>query len=128
MRALIDTSVFLWSISDSDKLSDKARRFIADLENEILLSVASLWEIAIKTSLGKLELMLPFERLIPQQLEQNAITVLPIEIRHLSAIIDLAFYHRDPFDRLIIAQGLAEHLPVITKDAAFGLYPIQVIW
>jgi PIN domain nuclease of toxin-antitoxin system len=128
MRALIDTSVFLWSISDSDKLSDKARRFIADLENEILLSVASLWEIAIKTSLGKLELMLPFERLIPQQLEQNAITVLPIEIGHLSAVIDLTFHHRDPFDRLIIAQGLAEQLPVITKDAAFGQYPIQVIW
>jgi len=128
MRALIDTSVFLWSISDSDKLSNKARRFITDLENELLISVASLWEIAIKTSIGKLELMRPFERLIPHQLEQNAISVLPIEIRHLTAVIDLTFHHRDPFDRLIIAQGLAEELPVISKDAAFGQYPIQVIW
>jgi PIN domain nuclease of toxin-antitoxin system len=128
MRALIDTSTFLWSISDSNKLSDKARRVIADLENDILLSVASLWEIAIKTSLGKLELLLPFNRLIPEQLEQNTITVLPIEVSHLSGIIDLPFYHRDPFDRLIIAQSLAEQLPVITKDAAFSQYPIQLIW
>lgn len=128
MRALIDTSTFLWSISDSDKLSDIARRFIADLENDILLSVASLWEIAIKTSLGKLELLLPFNRLIPEQLEQNAIAVLPIEVSHLSGIIDLPFHHRDPFDRLIIAQSHAEQIPVITKDAAFSLYPIQLIW
>ena len=128
MRALIDTSTFLWSISDSDKLSANARQFIADLENDILLSAASLWEIAIKTSLGKLELLLPFNRLIPEQLEQNAITVLPVEVRHLSGIIDLPFHHRDPFDRLIIAQGLAEQLPVITKDAAFSQYPVQLIW
>jgi PIN domain nuclease of toxin-antitoxin system len=128
MRALIDTSTFLWFISDSDKLSRNARRFIADMENDLVLSVASLWEIAIKTSLGKLELLLPFSRLIPEQLEQNVITVLPIGVSHLSGIIDLPFHHRDPFDRLIIAQSLAEQLPVITKDAAFSQYPIQLIW
>jgi PIN domain nuclease of toxin-antitoxin system len=128
MRALIDTSAFLWSISDSDKLSDNARQVIADLENELFISVASLWEIAIKTSLGKLELLLPFDRLIPEQLEQNAINVLPIEVHHLSRIIGLPFHHRDPFDRLIIAQSLAEQLPGITKDAAFSQYPTQLIW
>lgn len=128
MRALIDTSTFLWSISDSDKLSDNARQFIADLENDIFLSMASLWEIAIKTSLGKLELLLPFNRFIPDQLEQNTITVLPIEVQHLSKIIDLPFHHRDPFDRLIIAQSLAEQLPVITKDGAFSQYSVQLIW
>jgi len=128
MRALIDTSAFLWSISDSDKLSDNARQVIADFESELFISVASLWEIAIKTSLGKLELLLPFDRLIPEQLEQNAIAVLPIEVHHLSRIIGLPFHHRDPFDRLIIAQSLAEQLPVITKDAAFSQYPIQLIW
>ena len=128
MRALIDTSTFLWFISDSDKLSDNARQFIANLENEIFISVASLWEIAIKTSLGKLELLLPFNQLIPEQLEQNAITVLPIEVHHLSGVIGLPFHHRDPFDRLIIAQGLAEQFPVITKDAAFGQYPVQLLW
>lgn len=128
MRALIDTSTFLWSISDSDRLSANARQCIADLENEIFLSVASLWEIAIKTSLGKLELLLPFNQLFPSQLEQNAITVLPIEIQHLSKTIDLPFHHRDPFDRLIIAQSLAEQMPVITKDTAFSQYSIQLIW
>ena len=92
MRALIDTSTFLWTISDNDKLSGNARRFIADMENEIFISVASLWEIAIKTSLGKLELLLPFNRLIPEQLEQNSITILPIEIQHLSKIIDLPLH------------------------------------
>ena len=128
MHALIDTSTFLWSISDSDKLSADARRCIADLDNELFLSIASLWEIAIKTSLGKLELLLPFSQLIPEQLEQNAITVLPIDMRHLSKIIDLPFHHRDPFDRLIIAQSFTEQLPVITRDAAFSQYPIQLIW
>jgi len=128
MRALIDTSVFLWTISGSDRLSDNARQFIANLENDILLSVASLWEIAIKTSLGKLELLLPFNQLIPGQLEQNAITVLPIELGHLSGVIALPFHHRDPFDRLIIAQGLTEQIPVITKDKAFSRYSVQLIW
>jgi PIN domain nuclease of toxin-antitoxin system len=128
MRALIDTSTFLWFISGSDKLSADARLHIADIENEIFLSVASLWEIAIKTSIGKLELLLPFDQLIPEHLEQNDITVLPIQIPHLFKVTNLAFHHRDPFDRLIIAQGLAEQLPVITNDAAFSQYPVQLIW
>lgn len=128
MRALIDTSTFLWFISGSEKLSVDARGYIADLDNEIFISVVSLWEIAIKTSLGKLELLLPFDRLISEHLEPNAITVLPIEKAHLFKVIDLAFYHRDPFDRMIIAQGLAEQLPVITSDAAFSRYPVQLIW
>jgi PIN domain nuclease of toxin-antitoxin system len=128
MRALLDTSTFLWSISDSEKLSLSAREVIADLENELFISTASLWEIAIKTSLGKLELLKPFDQLIPEQLEQNTISVMPITVQHLTRIIDLPFYHRDPFDRLIIAQSIAEDLPVITKDGAFGSYPIQLIW
>lgn len=128
MRALLDTSAFLWSISDSEKLSTNARQVIADLENEIFLSTASLWEIAIKTSLGKLALLQPFDQLIPAQMEQSAISVLPIEVQHLSKIIDLPFHHRDPFDRLIIAQSLYENLPVITKDAAFSRYSVQLIW
>jgi PIN domain nuclease of toxin-antitoxin system len=128
MRALIDTSVFLWTISGSDRLSDNAHQFIANLENDILLSVVSLWEIAIKTSLGKLELLLPFNQLIPEQLEQNAITVLPVELGHLSGVTELPFHHRDPFDRLIIAQGLTEQIPVITKDKAFSRYSVQLIW
>lgn len=128
MNALIDTSTFLWFISGSDRLSTDARQYIANLENEIFLSVVSLWEIAIKTSLGKLELLLPFDQLIPEHLEQNDIAILPIQIPHLFKVINLDFHHRDPFDRLIIAQGLVEQMPVITNDAAFNKYPVQLIW
>ncbi len=92
------------------------------------MSVASLWEIAIKTSLGKLELLQSFDKLIPAQLEENAIQILPIKLPHLSSFINLPFHHRDPFDRLIIAQSMAEELPVITSDTTFQKYPINVIW
>lgn len=101
---------------------------MADLDNELLLSAVSLWEIAIKTSLGKLELLKPFDQLIPAQLEENAIDMLPIKTEHLSSLVNLEFHHRDPFDRLIIAQGLTEQLPVITSDAMFRKYPVEVIW
>lgn len=127
MRVLIDTNIFLWFIAGSDRLSDSARRTIADIENELLLSVASLWEIAIKSSLGKLELLRPFDQLIPEQLEINEIDVLPIELSHLSRIINLPLHHRDPFDRLIIAQSIVENLPIITSDAKFQQYSVQVI-
>jgi PIN domain nuclease of toxin-antitoxin system len=128
MRALLDTHAFLWFVSGSNKLSATARRRIADSDNDLFLSVASLWEIAIKTSLGRLELLRPFDQLIPEQLEENAIAVLPIEVRHLSKIIDLPFSHRDPFDRLIIAQSIVENFPVISGDPAFSQYPIRLIW
>lgn len=84
MRALLDTHAFLWFVSGSNKLSATARLRIANSDNDLFLSVASLWEIAIKTSLGRLELLRPFDQLIPEQLEENAIAVLPIEVRHLS--------------------------------------------
>jgi len=127
MRCLLDTQSFLWFIAGSGKLSDQARNLIADMDNEVLLSVASLWEIVIKVSLGKLVLSQPFEELIPKQLDQNEIKVLQIELDHLSALVKLPLHHRDPFDRLIIAQALVEDVPVITQDAAFQNYPAQVI-
>lgn len=128
MRTLLDTSAFLWFISGSDRLSDTARNHIADMDNDLVLSIASLWEIAIKTSLGKLELAKPFEQLIPDQLEQNAIRILPMTLHHLSTVAHLEFHHRDPFDRLIIAQGITERLPVITSDTIFRKYPVEVMW
>lgn len=128
MRALLDTNVFLWFISGSDRLSVNARNYITDFQNELILSMASLWEIAIKTSLNKLELLHPFDQLIPSQLEENAVEVLPIDLNHLSNVISLPFHHRDPFDRLIIAQCITENLPVITCDAAFQKYPVNMIW
>ena len=128
MQLLLDTNVFLWFISGNDQLSIKARNYIADFDNELILSVASLWEIAIKTSIGKLELLRPFDQLIPAQLEENSVDVLPIELNHLSKIINLEFHHRDPFDRLIIAQSITEKIPLITSDATFAKYPVNIIW
>lgn len=128
MRALLDTNSFLWFISGSDRLSNNAHNFIADLSNELVLSVSSLWEIAIKISLGKLELLRPFEQLIREQLRENSIDILPIELEHLSKVIDIPFHHRDPFDRLIIAQAVTEDIPVISSDTIFKKYTVEVIW
>lgn len=128
MRLLLDTSVFLWFIGGSDKLSSKAISLISDLNNQIVLSSASLWEIAIKISLGKLDLLEPFSQLIPQQLKANEFDLLSIEIEHLSNLVNLPFHHRDPFDRLIIAQAITEDIPVISPDQMFSKYPVKLIW
>ncbi len=120
MRALLDTSAFLWFIGGSDKLSVHAQNVIMDLDNRIVLSMVSLWEVAIKVSLGKLALVKPYEQIIPQQIEENDIELLPIAHNHLTKIIDLPFHHRDPFDRLIIAQAMTEGIPIISPDAAFS--------
>ncbi|OPX22085.1 MAG: PIN domain nuclease [Candidatus Latescibacterota bacterium] len=128
MRILLDTHSFLWFIAGSDSLSTQARDLIADLGNEVLLSTGSLWELAIKVSIGKIELSRPFGEIIPEQLSENEITVLPIELSHLTMLTELPFHHRDPFDRLIIAQGIVEGLPVITRDIMFRNYPVDILW
>ena len=128
MKILLDTNSFLWFISGSERLSINARDRIADLDNQLFLSSASLWEIAIKVSIGKLELLQPYNQLIPQQLEENDINILQIELSHLTTVVELPFYHRDPFDRLIIAQALTEDLPVVSPDSLFSQYAIKLIW
>ncbi|MDP2862423.1 MAG: type II toxin-antitoxin system VapC family toxin [Desulfobacterales bacterium] len=125
---MLDTNSFLWFISGSERLSINAQHLIADLNNQLVLSSASLWEIAIKVSLGKLELLLPYNKLIPEQLEENDINVLPIELSHLNKVIELPFHHRDPFDRLIIAQALTEDIPVVSSDTVFSQYVVKLIW
>lgn len=105
----------------SERLSRTARSLIEDEDNEWLLSTASLWEMAIKLSLGKLILAQPFDVLIPDQLRLNGIGVLNIEWSHISAVAKLAFHHRDPFDRLIVAQSMVEGMPIISADDAYGV-------
>ncbi|VFM98465.1 MAG: PIN domain nuclease, a component of toxin-antitoxin system (PIN domain) [Candidatus Kentron sp. G] len=126
MRLLLDTSVFLQFIAGSDRLGGKARALMGDFDNALVLSVASLWEMAIKTSIGKLELLKEFDSLIPEKLEENEIEVLPIRLAHLSQMMKLPFHHRDPFDRLIIAQSIAEDLPLIARDGVFKKYPVEI--
>ncbi len=128
MRLLLDTHAFLWFIIGSANLSANARARIENPVHEKILSVGSLWEIAIKASLGKLALSVPFDELIPAQLRLNGIDLLNIKVDHLSNLMTLPFHHRDPFDRLIIAQALVEKLPVISFDTAFDSYGVERFW
>ena len=128
MKYLLDTHTLLWFLQGDKKLSDKARQLIDDPRNEKFLSIASLWEIAIKVSLGKLVLNKPFERLFPEQLYFNRIKVLDITVDSLIELTTLPFHHRDPFDRLIIAQALVKDFLIIGADAAFDAYGINREW
>ncbi len=106
MRALLDTHTFIWFAEGSTQLSETAHRIIEDVENELVLSVASLWEMAIKISLGRLRFDTPFEVWISVHLERLEIGVLAVELAHLAAVATLPMHHRDPFDRMIIAQAI----------------------
>jgi PIN domain nuclease of toxin-antitoxin system len=128
MRLLLDTHAFLWFVSGSAKLSGEARKLIDNPINQPYLSVASLWEMAIKVSIGKLSLDIPLETLIPQHMELSSINLLPIDLPHVAMVSTLPFHHRDPFDRLIIAQAMIEGIPVVSVDPAFDDYPITRLW
>jgi PIN domain nuclease of toxin-antitoxin system len=128
MKLLLDTHSFLWFVLDDPKLSTLAKSLIENRENQRLLSKASLWEIAIKQSIGKLRLSLPFTSFITQQLNLNEIQVLNIAIEHLAVVSTLPLHHRDPFDRLMIAQAVSENISILSVDSSFDAYPIQRLW
>ncbi len=128
MRVLLDTHAFLWWVLDDDRLSQKARSVISKKSNEILLSAISGFEIAIKASLDKLELPSNPGSFVTEQLGLNGIKQLPVSMEHSLAVFDLPTYHRDPFDRLIVAQACVEKLPVITMDYQIARYDIDIIW
>lgn len=128
MKILLDTQAFLWIISDAPELSKKAKKLFLDQENELFLSLASIWEMAIKSSLGKLKLKQPIEKFLPAQLQENSILQLDISFRHVVGVTSLPFHHRDPFDRLIISQAIQENLPLLSSDEAFDAYNIQRLW
>lgn len=128
MRALLDTHSFLWFIGGNNRLSPMARAFIEDADNRPLLSMVSLWEMAIKLSIGKLSLGEPFEILIPAQMKLNGIEVLQIEIAHVMEVARLPFHHRDPFDRLLVGQAIIEQMPIVSSDPAFDSYAIKRLW
>ena len=128
MRVLLDTHTFLWWVEGAPKLSRKAREMLADPDNECLVSLASAWELAIKTNLGKLQLALPVSRYVTEHIAANGFRVLGIELAHVARTEKLDLYHRDPFDRLLIAQALEEKLPVVTADPVFRKYGVKRIW
>jgi PIN domain nuclease of toxin-antitoxin system len=125
---LLDTHSLLWFICGSDRLTTRARQLIEDLGNERFVSAASLWEIAIKVNIGKLTLTEEFGTLIPRELHNNAMTVLPVKVEHLSKLLELPLHHRDPFDRLLAAQALAESLTVVSADDKLDAYGLRREW
>ena len=128
MRLLLDTHVFLWWVTDDAELTKVARTAISDSRNECYLSMVSCWEMAIKSSLGKLKLPNLVERFVSEQLVTNSFTLLNIELRHTAKIETLPFHHRDPFDRLLIAQALSEKLTMVAGDRNFAQYGLRIIW
>jgi PIN domain nuclease of toxin-antitoxin system len=127
-RALLDTHSFLWYVTADPKLSATAERLISTGSNEVFLSVASVWEIAIKVSIGRLPIPEPLETFIPEQLGHNRIRLLPIEPKHAFEVARLPLHHRDPFDRLLISQARVEGLPIVSADSAFDSYPVERLW
>ena len=128
MNVLLDTHAFLWFVQDDLKLSNAARALIESGETRPFLSIASLWEIAIKMSLGKLELTQPYEEFIPQQLAANGIGILNITIEHTAAVATLPFHSRDPFDRLLVVQSKIEEMTLVSADSAFDTYNVKRVW
>jgi PIN domain nuclease of toxin-antitoxin system len=127
MKALLDTHTFLWAIAEDKKLSRRARELFVG-PSDLWLSVASIWEIMIKVQSSRLPLPSPTGPYVVRKLAENRIDVLPISLDHVLRIEGLPLHHRDPFDRILIAQSLEENLPLITADPVFDRYPIQLIW
>jgi PIN domain nuclease of toxin-antitoxin system len=128
MRLLLDTHTFLWLAADSPELSERARAAFLDPGNELRLSLASVWEIAIKASLGKLVLRTTVDSLVREAVQQRGIALLPIELAHVLRVRDLPFHHRDPFDRLLVAQAESERLTILGRDEAFDRYGVTRVW
>jgi len=128
VRLLLDTQTFLWAVGAPERLSSRARRTIQLASNEILVSAASAWEIAIKVGLGRLELPDRPQRFVPDQMAANAFEPLAIQVRHALQVAELPDIHRDPFDRLLVAQASVEGLVLVTADRQLRKYPIETLW
>ena len=128
MKYLLDTHTFLWWNLGDSQLSEKAQEIIADGENEIYLSSASAWEIAIKVAKGRLVLPEEPAKYIANRISLHRFQALPIEISHATKIYELPNHHADPFDRLLVAQSQLESVPLITKDNLINLYDVETIW
>lgn len=128
MRLLLDTHTFIWFVTDSPQISITAKTLIEEEYNQKLLSVASIWEMAIKYSLGKLSFELPFMSFITSQMQQNSMELLNIQVEHINVVANLPLHHRDPFDRLIISQAKVEQIPIVGRDKVFDSYSVQRLW
>lgn len=128
MRYLLDTHTLLWIVNDDPQLGNEVKNIFLNNENDIFASMASVWEMAIKISLKKLEIPGTLSDFVKEHIRGNKIDILSIELNHLYQLENLTYYHRDPFDRLIISQAIVENIPILSSDKVFDDYPIQRIW
>jgi PIN domain nuclease of toxin-antitoxin system len=128
MKALLDTHAFLWWITDDVRLSPRARTVIADGDNELFFSAASGWKIAIKARLGKIQLPSDPASFVPKQLRINAVEPLAVQMTHALHVYLLPKHHRDPFDRILVAQAQVERMAIITADQQITQYAVEILW
>lgn len=128
MRILLDTCAFLWLVADDPKLSEPAKEIFLDDDNELLLSAVTGFEIAVKYSLGKLHLAEPPKEFIAKRIQANALTELPVSMAHAVTLQNLPLHHKDPFDRLLVAQAMVERLPVLSADRQLSAYAVERLW
>jgi PIN domain nuclease of toxin-antitoxin system len=128
MRLLLDTHTFIWWDSDPSQLSDKAYSLCADESNELSLSVASVWEMQIKHELGKLDLDLPLQQMVNEQRTGNDIGLFDVRVEHVYGLYELPHIHKDPFDRMLVAQARQDELRLVTKDPRIQEYPVDWVW
>lgn len=127
MNVLIDTHVFLWLNEAPEKLSASALQLCERSDVRLYLSLVSVWEIQIKQQLGKLSLITPWQTMIQRQQQDNELKLLPIELSHIEQLQTLPAVHRDPFDRLLIAQAIQSSMTIVTSDQFFSQYPVSII-
>lgn len=128
MRFLLDTHTFLWLEDNNPALSSRVRDILSDTRNTIFLSHVSVWEVQIKLSIGKIKGKLPLKERVEAVQSRSGLVLLPVITEHIYLLNDLPLYHRDPFDRLLIAQAMVEGIPLLSKDAIFPQYAVQTIW
>jgi len=128
MQVLLDTHTLIWFFQGHQSFSDKMRLLIENQNNEKLISIASVWQMSIKQNIGKLSFGLPIKTFIEQQIALNDFNLLNINLDHIDIITTLPLQHRDPFDRILIAQAMVENIPIISADTAFDAYSITRLW
>ena len=128
MKVLLDTHTFLWFVLDDPQLSLPAKTLVEDPANDVFVSPASFWEVAIKVRLGKLDLHGPYDDFMHRGIVGNEFAILPIEPRHTSLLTTLPFHHRDPFDRLLVSQAKVENMPIVSADEVLDAYGVQRQW
>ena len=128
MRVLVDTHTFLWALLKNHRLSATAKQILTSKEHELYFSLVSLWEIAVKIKIGKLNMVGSSVTYIRDEMVQYGMELLPIRYEHILQLEQLPLHHSEPFDRLLIAQAIAESLPILTHDEKFPLYPVKLIW